>query len=104
MRVLRQCDGDVSPGARQVVFLGEFLAHYESLTKALIRTATMGMLLLWYFVVFELAFCDGVYAATCASAPYQKVCSIRAGACRSQNLYAGKLKLSWHSCARPSDA
>jgi len=60
----------------EVVFLGEFLAHYESLTKALIRTATMGMLLLWYFVVFELAFCDGVYAATCASAPYQKMSTI----------------------------
>lgn len=60
-------------GASQLLFFREFLAHYESLTRSLIRTATMGMLLIWYFVVFEWAFCGGMYEATCVSQPYHQV-------------------------------
>jgi len=56
----------------ELLFFREFLAHYESLTSALRRTATCGVWLIWYFVVFEWAFCDGVYEAICKRESYIK--------------------------------
>jgi hypothetical protein len=61
------------PSPSQLLFFREFLAHYESLTSALRRTATCGVWLIWYFVVFEWTFCDGVYEAICKRESYIKV-------------------------------
>lgn len=59
--------------ASQVYHFQEPLYHFTSLRSTTHHLMFFGILLVWYFVVFEWVWCSGIYARVCAEPAYREV-------------------------------
>eukprot|EP00192_Tetraselmis_astigmatica_P003590 CAMPEP_0117676600 /NCGR_PEP_ID=MMETSP0804-20121206/16262_1 /TAXON_ID=1074897 /ORGANISM="Tetraselmis astigmatica, Strain CCMP880" /LENGTH=544 /DNA_ID=CAMNT_0005485755 /DNA_START=98 /DNA_END=1730 /DNA_ORIENTATION=+ len=65
------------PHRRELYFFKEFLAHYDSLIRALTRTISTGLLIAWHTLLFSVLWCSGdVYSATCTNSSYVQASNI----------------------------